>query len=97
MKKKQLAWVLTMAMTAGMRHQALVAAFGAAGPHLRAGLGAAMLDRRQGPIVLGPKLAPVLRQESRFEGFDHRGEPDHLTLPQSMQELSIRPVIRSMA
>jgi len=89
--------VRAVAVTAGVRYQFLMVAIRAFDLHLRAGLRAAILHRRHCARVLGPESAPVLRQEVGPEGFDHGRQPDHLTFPQSMEKLSIRPLIRSMA
>ena len=65
--------------------------------HLRAGLGAALLHRRQGAQVFRPESIPVEFPQIRFEGLDDCGKPDHLTRPQSMLKPFIKPLIRSMA
>ena len=56
-----------------------------------------MLHRREGAQLVKRQFVPVLRQEIRLEGVDHGRQPDHLTFPQSMLKLSIRPLMRSMA
>ena len=89
--------VRAVAMAAGMRHQCLVLAFGAFDLHLRAGLRAAMFDRREGPSVFRPETISILCEEVRLEGVDDRSQADHLTCPQAMVKPSIRALIRSMA
>ena len=86
-----------VAVAAGMRYQRLMFAFGAFDLHLQTRLRAAMRHRRQGAQVVKRQFVPVLRQEVRLESDDHGSQPDHLTFPQSMEKLSIRPLMRSMA
>ena len=89
--------VWTVAMTAGVRNQALMLAAGALDVHLAARLGAAWFHGRECPRVLGFEFVPVLRQEVSAEGIDNGGEPDHLICPQEIPKPSIRPLMRSMA
>jgi hypothetical protein len=56
--------VRAVAVAAGMRHQFLVRTSRAFDLHHGAGLGAALLHRRQGPIVVGRESVPVLRRKS---------------------------------
>ena len=44
--------------------------------HLSAGLGAALLHRRECPSVLRPEAVPVVRQEVRREGGDDGRQAD---------------------
>jgi hypothetical protein len=80
-----------------MRHQRLMLAFGTFDLHLQARLRAAMRHRRESAQLVKRQFVPVLRQEVCLEGVDHGRQPDHLTFPQSMEKLSIRPLMRSMA
>ncbi|MDP1653369.1 MAG: hypothetical protein Q8L56_11680 [Rhodocyclaceae bacterium] len=89
--------VRAVAMAAGMRHQLLVRAFRALDLHHRAGLGAAVLHRRESARVVRREPMPILRQEVGRETVDDRGQPDHLTVPQRMPKPSIKPLMRSMA
>ena len=92
--------VLTLwavAMAAGMRHEFLMRAFAAFDSHLQARLRTAAFHCRQCASVVRRKSAPVLRQKVSLEGVNDASQPDHLTFPQSMEKLSIRPLIRSMA
>ena len=85
--------VRAMAMTAGMRDQQGLRLH----LHLRAGVAAALLHRRQGPQVLGRESIPELCAQVDLEGLDDCGKPDHLTCPQVIAKLSIKPLMRSMA
>ena len=89
--------VWAVAMAAGVGHQFLMFASRAFDLHLGAGLCAALFDGRECAIVVRRESMPELRQEIRLEGIDDTRQPDHLTDPQVILKLSIRPLIRSMA
>ena len=89
--------VWAVAMAAGVRDQHLMLASGALDLHLRAGLRAAVFHRRERAHVVGSEAIAVLRPQVRFEGFDDRGKPDHLTCLQAMVKPSIKTLIRSRA
>ena len=84
-------------MAAGMGHQCAMVAGGAGELHLRAGLGAAVFDRRQRLGVFGSQALPVLRQERRPERVDDPRQGNHVATPQAMVKPSIRVLMRSMA
>jgi len=72
-------------------------AFRALDLHLEAGLGTAVLHRRQCPRVLEGDAVSVLRQEVGLEGGDDRSQRDHMTFPQLTAKPSIKPLMRSRA
>jgi hypothetical protein len=84
----------TAAMATGVRHPALVGTLGTVRQHQGALRSATDLQGGQGLAMARQDRALVVFQEGGFEGLNNRREPDHLTVPQSMEKLFMRSLIR---
>lgn len=84
-------------VTAGMRHQTLIAALAALGQHARGKPRAACRHGRQGLALAGQHTVAVAGQVGLREALDDAGQRDHWTPAQSRVKRAIRASMRALA
>ena len=89
--------VRAIAMTTGMRHDALLATRAAIRQHARGQVGAAALHGIKGSSVAGQDRGLILPQVIGLKALDDGAEGNHLTAPQCSVKLLIKLLMRVLA